>query len=91
MKNVLFKLLKRSLKNVWSKTWVCTSSPLTMLPTVRRAGRTTNGEEWLNNKPLIRLIQLEFYIEDCIYCNVLFLTLNVLQMKKLKYYIYKAA
>lgn len=28
-------------------TWVCKSSPVTMLPTVRKAGMSTDGEGWL--------------------------------------------
>jgi hypothetical protein len=28
-------------------TWVCISSPVTIFPTVRRAGTSTEGEGWL--------------------------------------------
>lgn len=51
------KIMAKNAKNVCRTqkplkreyTWVCTSSPVTIFPTVRRAGIRTDGDGWLKN------------------------------------------
>ena len=63
MHDVLCEYFGRKIEKCVNKTCVCKWSPVTILPTVRKAGVTTKGEGCLNYKQLISINTGETYIE----------------------------